>query len=775
MTSRTLLRPFLTNSIFIALACSSFCLAEAEDPPAPADARKLIDALCVRCHGPEKPKSGLNLSQLLDSPLPQRDPKRWNRLIEVLQTGEMPPDQEPQPSEAESQLLIAWLEAGRPAIDCNLPPNPGRVTLRRLNRAEYRNTIRDLLLVDFPEVEDFPSDDVGYGFDNIGDVLSLPPLLMEKYLEAAEIIAERAIVAGPRLELVRDDSTNWDGVEGGSPGPEGLGRVLASEGALSFSYQAPNTGRYLLRIQAGGDQAGDQPVRMGVLVNGNPIRTVDVKARPDAPQSYDIELKLKAGTKSIAVAFLNDYYEPEHPDPTKRGDRNLHVVSIQLFSRSQPSTLPPSHRKIFFLNPAADDPRAGTRKILERLASRAFRRPARQEEIDRLEQLVASARKQGDSLERAIQLALQAILVSPHFLFHVELDRNPPQPGANAIFLTQYELASRLSYFLWASMPDDTLFDLARDRKLSNKVILEEQVRRMLKDARSRALVDQFASQWLQIRNLRSSTPDAAQFPTFDESLRQAMSRETELFVEHMIREDRPILDLIDAPYTFLNERLARHYGIPDVQGENFRRVAIKDPRRGGLVTQASILTVTSNPTRTSPVKRGKWILEQILGTPPPPPPPDVPALPDDQKKPLSGTLRERMQQHVANPACSSCHQRLDPLGFGLENYDAVGAWRDREGDAPVDSSGTLPNGESFQGPAGLKQILKARSDQFTRSLAEKLMTYALGRGLQAEDACTIDSILNDVRNDQYRFSRLVLAIVFSDAFQKRRLEGTRP
>ena len=425
---------------------------------------------------------------------------------------------------------------------------------------------------------------------------------------------------------------------------------------------------------------------------------------------------------------------------------------------------PPARKRILTVATPNEE---SARQILRTFADRAYRRPVRDDELNRLVRLVELARKNGDGFEAGLKLALEAVLVSPHFLFRVELDR---RPGDRYVRLVgEFELASRLSYFLWSSMPDDELFRLARAKRLREPGVLEAQVKRMLQSPRSRALVDNFAGQWLQLRNLKGFTPDPARFPGFDEPLRSAMLQETELFFEHVVREDRSVLEFLDANYTFVNERLARHYGIPGVTGDRFRRVDLTGTPRGGILTHASILTVTSNPTRTSPVKRGKWILENILGTPPPPPPPGVQELKEDKEVVLSGTLRQRMEQHRADPGCASCHQRMDPLGFGFENFDAVGAWRDREGKHAIDPSGVLPGGQSFKGPAELRALLRKKEDAFARCLADKMLTYALGRGTERSDRCFIDAIARNLARHGYKFSGLVLEVVKSDPFQKRR------
>ena len=600
--------------------------------------KPLLAKYCFECHSGTKSKAGLDLTKVADDLSIIKDRKLWGRLAEYVEAGDMPPEGKPQPTDAEVAQLTRAIEEVLANVDCGRETDPGRVTMRRLNRAEYNNTIRDLVGVDFHPADDFPSDDVGYGFDNIGDVLTLPPLLFEKYLAAAEAIAEKVIVATPS-------------------------------------------------------------------------------------------------------------------------------------SSADPETLPDAHRRIIFCTPTAETKSACARAILERFASRAYRRPASAGEVARLIRFVDLAAENGESFERGIQLAVEAVLCSPQFLFRVEFDPRSQRGEklAPTHLVNEFELATRLSYFLWCSMPDDELNRLAAEGKLRTGDTLEQQVKRMLGDPKARGLVENFGDQWLQLRLLGTINPDATQFPTFDDDLRRAMLEETRLFFGSVVRDDRSVLDFLDASDTFVNERLARHYGIPGIKGDAFRRVTLHDDRRGGLLGQASILTVTSNPTRTSPVKRGKWILEQILGTPPPPPPPNVPELKEDKDVVLSGTLRQRMEQHRANPECATCHGRMDPLGFGLENFDAIGAWREKEGSFAIDASGTLPDGRTFAGPKALKAILKERDADFARCLSEKLLTFALGRGLDYYDKCAVDKIGAALAQNDYRFSTLVLGIVNSDPFQKRR------
>jgi len=674
----------------------------------------------------------------------------------------MPPEGKPQPTDAERALLIRWIDSRVLKIDCSRV-DPGRVTIRRLNRVEYNNTIRDLLGIDVKPADDFPSDDVGYGFDNIGDVLSMPPVLLERYLAAAERVVDAAILT-PDPDRAPVKSTK--------------GRTLASVGEADLEVDLSRTGDYVLRVDAWAQQAGPEIARMTLRLDGLELQTVDVEAVDGQSETYEIKLNVPAGKHRIGAKFINDYYKADDPDPKNR-DRNLIVerLSVQGPLGVLPDNLPGSHTKIITCHPVGKgretaseggDVTACARTILKSFVTRAFRRPATEDEIDRLTRIVVAATKDGDSFERGIQVAVQAALVSPHFLFRIEVDPEPLNPEAVRT-INEYELATRLSYFLWSSMPDDELLRLAHDAVLRKEGNLAAQVRRMLKDPRSSALVENFAGQWLQIRNLKTINPDRKQFPAFDDALRAAMETETRLFFEAIVREDHTIFDLLDADFTFVNERLAKHYGIGGIQGAEFRRVALATPERGGLLGQASILTVTSNPTRTSPVKRGKWILENLLNAAPPPPPTNVPELKDAGHTGAAATLRQRMEQHRENPACAVCHAQMDALGFGLENYDPIGAWRTKDGTFDIDAAGSLPGGASFKSPNELKAILKAREGEFRRCLAEKLLTYALGRGLEYYDKCTVDTIVRNVAANHDVFSALVLEIVNCDAFQKRR------
>lgn len=708
--------------------------------------------------------------------------------------------------------------------------DPGHIAPHRLNRAEYNNTIRDLLGVDIQAADDFPQDDSIYGFDNIADALSVSPLLMEKYVAAAEKIANAAIF-GPdlkpepvRFDLViprRMEATNIVRITKPayySPWNYDV-TGLSQPGSLHLSYQLPVTAGYVFRIVGGGIRPpGSVPTRCTFWIDGKIVQTFDV---PDVslsgferrPDTWEVRLKMPAGMHDFVVAYPRQFHglppryggpdpsrlpEPPPPDPEKllarvptdnrpgkieerriayerAKEQFAHPtwdgLSVAEFDIIGPydyvkGASPESLQKVFTCghSHAAHQP-ACTRKILSDVAARAFRRPLAAGEIDPLVEIAERAHRRGGSFERGIAVGLQAILVSPDFLFRIERtgasDNEPHR-------ITDYELASRLSYFLWSSMPDAALMSRAAGGSLRNADALRTEVKRMLADPKSRALFDNFASEWLEVRRLESLTPDRDRYPDFDDYLRFSMKKETGLFFDNLIRQDGSILDLIDGKYTFLNERLAAHYGIPGVKGTEFRRVDLSGTNRGGVLTHGSVLTVSSYATRTSPVLRGKWILENILNAPPPPPPPNVPTL-DEAPVGSSVSLRQQLERHRASSVCASCHSSMDPLGFGLENYDAVGAWRDQDGKVPVDSSGVLPDGRTFQGAEGLKAVLRADKDAFASCLTSKLLTYALGRGIERYDQPAIRQIVHRLPAAGYRFSSLVLEIVHSDPFQMQR------
>jgi len=723
----------------------------------------LLRTYCFDCHGLEHAEGDVKLEgfETVDAVL--KDRKDWMRALKQVQLGAMPPEDGPKIDAETRSRLIKLIDELANAVDCVRNPNPGKVTLRRLNRQEYRNTVRDLVGVDYEPASGFPGDDVGYGFDNIGDVLSLSPLLMEKYLDAAQWIAGQAIYTPPPGQLYEVNKSPASLIHADKYTARGSGITLASKGTVVLAVELPFSGDFVLTVNASGDQGGDQPVRMEV-VSAKFKQVIDI---PDkAPKDYQVQLRLGAGQREVEFTFINDFY-----DAANKIDRNLHLHHLSLTGEERrprfvnPAQIPESHTKLIFSTPndkvSADQ---ASTQVLQRLASRAFRRPATPDEVGRLVTLASDVRKGGGTYEEGIQVALQAILVSPHFLFKVE---QPAAPDATGKFptVTQYELATRISYFLWSSMPDDELLLLAHQGKLRDQKVLRGKVGRMMQDPRINRFVDNFASQWLELRSLDDSMPDKRQFRQFDDEIRELLKRETLTFFAAVVRGNLPVTQLLEADFTYLNEKLAKYYGIRDVEGAQFRRVSVGEFGRGGLLTQGSILTVTSNPSRTSPVKRGKWILDNLLNMPPPPAPPDIPEL---EKAKLVGTLRQRMEQHRTNPACAACHNMMDPLGFALENYDAVGQYRKREGGADIDASGRLPDGTQFVGAEGLRRVLASeRREQFVKALIEKMMTYAVGRGVEYYDKCAVDKILSEASPYDYRFAYILAGIIESDPFQK--------
>jgi hypothetical protein len=727
----------------------------------------LLTEYCYGCHGNGKKKGGVALDIYKDEATIQKDKEVWEKVMQNLDAHIMPPENKRQPSLEQRELIVKWVQTSVFQCDCD-HPDPGRVTVRRLNRTEYNNTIRDLVGVDFQPAEDFPQDDVGYGFDNIGDVLSMPPILLEKYLVAAETVLNKAVVTDlmPGRRTNKFDAVNLPGSAVGETTGEGL-RRLGREGDIFIKFEFATEGEYLLRARAYGEQAGPEPARMAFLIDNQEVMRFDVPVMQNRPRTYQMRLPMRPGKHKFSAAYLNNYNNPK--DPPRWRDRNLVIDYLEVVSpaATKPIATPESHKRIFVHEPKSGTEREAAREIVSNFARRAFRRPVKSDEVDRLLKFFEMGYTGGENFQTSIKLALEAVLVSPKFLFRGELQPDPNNPkSVHAV--DEFALATRLSYFLWSSMPDEELFAQAQLGTLRKN--LDAQVKRMLKDPKSHALVDNFAGQWLQIRNLSQASPAREKYPKFDDKLREAMQRETEMFFENIVREDRSVLEFLDCDYTFVNERLANHYGIEGVKGDQFRKVSLKGTPRGGLLTQGSILTITSNPTRTSPVKRGKWVLENILGTPPPPPPPDVPELKEGRA--LKGTLRERMEQHRANPLCASCHQRMDPIGFGFENFDGVGAWREKEGDRAIDPAGELVTGESFKGPADLRIILlNQKRNDFVHCLSEKMLTYAMGRGLEYYDRCATDAVSKELAKKNYRFSQLITAVVKSTPFQMRRGE----
>jgi mono/diheme cytochrome c family protein len=788
--------------------------------------RAVLDRYCITCHNEQVLTAGLAFEKL-DVSNVSRAAAVWENVVDKLRTGAMPPAGMPRPDQATYDSWAAYLET---ALDraAAASPQPGRPAIHRLNRAEYRNAIRDLLAIDIDVESLLPADDSGYGFDNIADLLSVSPVLLERYMSAAGKISRLAIGDGamhpvlatyrvPPL-LMQDERMSED-------------LPFGTRGGLAIRHDFPVDGEYVIKIRLRRTHNGNindgriiglaEPHQLEVRLDGTRIKLFTIggkyavrsrsgreeflrlesasslktstKKGPEGDtyeytvdKGLEVRFPAKAGPRLLGVDFVNESSEPEGafrprlaalyslegyedtPERVKEVPPALDEVIIEGPYNARGPGETPSLRKVLVCRPAgSEDEIPCAEKILGTLARHAYRRPVNDRNIRILLSLYKAGRREGD-FEAGIETALQGILVNPEFLFRIERDPANLAPGT-PYRITDLELASRLSFFLWSSIPDDRLLDLAVAGKLKDPGVLEQQVRRMLADSRSKALVSNFAGQWLYLRNIRKVVPDPGVFPDFDENLRDAFERETELFLESNLREDRSVLDLLNADYTFVNDRLARFYGIPNVYGSSFRRVTLSGEERRGLLGQGSILTVTSYANRTSPTVRGKWLLENVLGTPPPPPPPDVPSLKEENTE--NGrvlTMRQRMEEHRANPACAVCHTRMDPLGFALENFDAIGKWRTAEGNTPIDASGVLPDGTKFDGPAGLRKVLLSHPEEFVTTVTEKLLTYALGRGLEYYDAPAVRKITREAAAGNYRWSSLILGIVKSVPFQMR-------
>jgi len=723
---------------------------------------------CNDCHNADEQEGGIAIHDLKAVDQLLSDRKKWERVYRMINANAMPPaSYDPKPEENERKDVAEILYAELFDFDCEQLHHAGRSTLHRLNRAEYNNTIQDLFGVTITPADKFPQDDVGEGFDNIGDVLSIPPLLMEKYLDAAEDVASTVIDTrdfskGMTQQFPADKfKSSLDGNIDG----EGF-YVLHTGGSLTVTHETFSDGKYKVRIEAMQHEAGTDPSNMALQVDGQTVHEFKVDGHRKK-NWFEHDIQLTAGKHDIAAVFTNDFYDKDAPEPQR--DRNLGIRRIEITGPEGGGS--PQwheiHRRIVTMQPSDSvSVTDAATAVLRPLLYRSFRRPVTDAEVSRFASLVEQTVTQHqESYEYSLYVAVQAILVSPDFLFRKEAD---PEGDATERTLNDYEVASRLSYFLWSSMPDEELFQLAENKRLLDRTILRGQIERMLRHEKAAALGKNFASQWLNLRNLADVRPNPDVFPDFDDSLRSAMGQETILMFNTIVREDRSINEFLAADYSFVNERLAKHYGIEGVAGEEFVRVSLAGTNRSGVLTHASVLTLTSNPGRTSPVKRGKWILENILGDAPPPAPPGVPALEDAAKDVAGLSLRERLEIHRTDPGCASCHKAMDPLGMGLENFDAVGRWRDKEGEKPIDASGDLPSGEKFAGPAELISIIRGRQEKFSRTFTERLMVYALGRGLEYYDKCAVDETMDLMKERGNRFSALVEGIVTSDAFMKK-------
>lgn len=775
---------------------------------------------CSACHLNGEAEAGIDLSRYEDNKSLLKDRMMWERVIEVITAGTMPPEDASQrPANEEVVAVCNALNAYYQYIDRTAKPDPGRVTMRRLNRVEYRNTVRDLFGLDFDPTEEFPSDDIGHGFDNIGDVLTISPLLMERYLKASESIATRVIVEKPPPINRNHLQARFTEPAAQEIPMDGSFRVLKSDGEnglqtgpIFTGYKFEDEGEYEFRARVFARAPEGQTVEMVILLQGDKIpdpdndetlsivagdirkpakilhRAIVTGRTPEKSEVIEVNLPKLVGRERILVGLVKPTATPQNPPVAQEGAPPAAIepkpaeLLVEYLSLKGPMDSRPLAHKQWLAHPAELQGIERNRHIVQRWLKKIYRRLPTEAEVEALAGLALAEEQAGSTWEGSMQFALQAALSSPKFLFRVELDDQPQSTESRKI--DQFALANRLSFFLWSTMPDDRLFELAEKGELEAK--LDEEIERMLKDERATSLVDQFALQWLQLQRLDQIQPDRDMFPDFNDELRRSMKEETRLLFLHILKEDRSILEVVDANYTFLNERLARFYGIRDdkgnedqldsgqkgepIRGRDFQFVQLPaGSSRGGLLTHASILTVTSNPTRTSPVKRGRWVLEQVLGAPPPPPPPDAPELPADAQAVASGSLRQRLEIHRANPSCANCHDKMDPIGFAMENYDAVGRFRTKDGTFDIDSSGVLPDGSKFNNLADLKQILKKRSRDVARCMAEKMLIFAIGRGVEFYDRPTVNKIVESTEAKEYRFSALVKAIVASEPFRMRR------
>jgi mono/diheme cytochrome c family protein len=739
---------------------------------APTMARATLDKYCVSCHNQRLKTAGLMLD-LLDVNNVGSKPDVWEKVVRKLRSASMPPVGVPRPDKATYEALSSSLES---ELDhaAKVHPNPGGPLIRRLNRTEYQNVVRDLLKLDVSASSLLPADDAAFGFDNIAGALKVSPDLLDAYLAAANKISrlavgDKALSLGSATYRVSEFYFQTDRMSDELP--------FGSRGGTAIHHYFPYDGEYVVKVEITGIPRPAEQI--DVRIAGTAVKRLSTQGgRRDEAPGLEIRLPVKAGPRLVGVSIVKQAVEPESRLPelfpwgnsaaTNPGASNyLKITKVDIsgpFAPTGPGDTP-SRRRIFVCQPttpATEEPCA--KKILTSLARQAFRRPVTETNVLPLLRIYRKWR-QGRSFDGGIQAAVERLLVDPNFLFRVE--RAPANVKSGSVYpVSDLDLATRLSFFLWSSIPDEELLQAAERGKLREFAEFQRQVRRMLADGRSDMLVKNFAVQWLYLRNLKGLTPDSFEFPDWDDDLRDAMRQETELFLQSQIQENHSLIDLLTADYTFLNERLAKHYGIPDVYGSRFRRVKLPAHHRTGLLGQASILAITSNPNRTSPVQRGKWILENLLGTPPPPPPPNVPPFPETPNGQQPKTVRARMEQHRANPVCAGCHANMDPLGFAMENFDAIGTWRDVADGSPVDSSAALPDGTKLNGPHGLLELVSARQALFLETVTEKLLTFALGRGIEPSDMPAVRRIVKEAAANNYRWSSLILGVTNSTPFQ---------
>jgi hypothetical protein len=755
-----------------------------------AEATMVLKNSCLTCHNDKARTGGLTLEGMDLTDVP-KGAETWEKGIRKVRAGMMPPPGAARPAAAQLDGFATYLETSLDRAAA-AKPRPGRTVMHRLNRTEYANAIRDLLALDVDAEALLPPDDESSGFDNIADVLTVSPSLMERYLSAAWNISRLAvgnlhISPATAVYRARPDLSQDEHVEGLPPG---------TRGGILVQHNFPLDGEYTIKLRLWRNtfdlmRGMEDPHDIEMAMDGVRLKLVTAGGRPDflkmaenpgtfgadLDQRLTLRMPVRAGTHTLwATTVLKSHASRDDMiKPFARttvdgldimGDPSVDRITIEGPFAPTGSGDTPSRRRIFICKPAAaSEETACASRILSNLGRMAYRKPIDKVTLGTIMDFYAKGREHNGRFESGLESALQFILASPEFLIRFESD--PSNLAPNTPYrIDDLAMASRLSFFLWSSIPDDQLLTLATQGKLKDPVILEQQVKRMLADDRAKALIANFAGQWLQLRNLKTSSPDLQAFPDFDDNLRQAMKEETTLFFESIMQEDRSVVDLLNADYTFVNERLARHYGIPNVYGSQFRRVTIPNEVRRGLLGQASILTVTSYPNRTSPVERGKWILTNLLGVPPQPPPPNVPPLADSSSDGKVLSLRERMEKHRANAVCAGCHRQMDPIGFALENFDGVGHWRSTEDGAKIDPSGTLFNGASLDGVVGLRKALSAHPEIFVGVMTEKMLTYALGRGIEYYDMPAVRKVVQDARGKDFRFSAMVLGIAKSAPFQ---------
>lgn len=761
-------------------------------PATPAAASATFSKYCVTCHNAKLKTAGFVLDPASLTHISDQA-EQWEKVVRKLRTNAMPPAGVPRPDEATYDATASFLETELDRAAA-AKPNPGKLpALHRLTRTEYQNAIRDLLALDaLPKEIDYslllPADNSSSGFDNIADLLFVSPTTMERYLDAARKISRLAVgdptapvmVNQYRIPAELPQDERVDDLPFGTRGGVAIRSDFPADGeyVIKFDVSAPTTEFHQVEVSVDGERIKLIPFRgrsSVVTVAGRDTGTNAPETRPG-----EVHVPIKAGPRLVGITFIQRTEALDEstlrPRTRSRGDfpaiSNV-TISGPYYVKGAGDT--PSRRRIFVCTPDATNDLPCAKQILSTLERRAFRRPVTDADLQDLMPFYEAGKADG-GFERGIEKALERMLVSPQFLFRIERDPAGIAPGT-PYRISDLELASRLSFFIWSSIPDDELLDIAARGKLKDPAVLEQQVKRMIADPRSESFVTNFAAQWLFLRDLSAKQPDELLFPDFDETLRAGFQRETELFLDSVLRENRSVLDLLSANYSFINARLARHYGIPNIEGSYFRRVTFPpDSVRGGLLGQGSILTITSYATRTSPVVRGKWVLENLLNAAPPPPPPNVPALKTDGTEPgKTLSMREAMIQHRANPACAGCHARMDPIGFAMENFDAIGKWRDRDSGNPIDASGVFPDGTKFTGMAGLKKALLAHPEQFVTTVTEKVLMYAIGRNLQYYDAPSVRAIVAEAAHNNYTFSSLVLGAVKSTPFQMRESQPAEP